>query len=78
MLNLNVMYVFCNIAVIPSTNTHTHTHAHTQNVILNASPVLLQTQPATSSPVGPGAGQGTVSTSEVHSVGDLNADVVSG
>jgi hypothetical protein len=41
-------------------------------------PVLLQMHTATSTPVGPGAGQGMASTSEVHSVEDPNVDVVSG
>ena len=45
---------------------------------MNDPPVLLQEQPVTSKIVGPGAGQGMRSISETHSVGDLNANVVSG
>jgi len=52
-------------------------HTHTHSVNLNAPPVLLQTQPATSSPAGTRAGEGTAPTSEEHSVMDPVADVVS-
>jgi hypothetical protein len=74
-LNLNVMYMFLQHCYY---SLHTHTHTHTHKVSLNDPPVLLQMQPATSRAVGPGAGQGTASISEVHSVEDPNADVVSG
>ena len=62
---------------VPATLLLFPPHKHTHSVNLNAPPVLLQTQPATSSPVGPRAGEGTTSTSEEHSVMDPVADVVS-
>ena len=71
-LYLNVMYVF-----LQNSSYSLHTHTHTQNVNLNAPPVLLQTQPATSRPVGSRARDNTTSTSEEHSVMDPDANVVS-
>jgi hypothetical protein len=61
--NLNVMYMFLQHSCY---SLHTHTHS----INLNAPPVLLRMQDATSSPVGPGARYSTASTSEEHSVMD--------
>jgi len=50
---------------------------HTHSVNLNAPPVFLQMQSATSGPVGPRARESTTWTSEEHYVLDPVADVVS-
>ena len=61
MPNLKVMYMFLQ---------HSCYSLRTHSINLNAPPVLLQMQDATSGPVGPGARYSMASTPEEHSVMD--------